>query len=79
MVMLECTCCLITKINQGSKVTSEKLSVMFCSAWNLALHCKILDANVQRLGVTISLSSNSKIPKKIWSNLLEKYQNFKCS
>ena len=35
--------CLITMINQGSKVTTEKLCVLFCSAWGLALHCKILN------------------------------------
>jgi len=50
IVMLECTwktCCLITTINQGSKVTSEKLSVLFCSAWSLLLYCKILNENTQ--------------------------------
>jgi len=35
-------------INQGSEVTSEKLSVLFCSAWSLVLHCKILNENIQR-------------------------------
>jgi len=50
--MLECTwktCCLITTINQGSKVTSEKLSVLFCSALSLPLYCKILNENIHRL------------------------------
>jgi len=44
--MLECTwktCCLITTINQGSNITSEKLPVLFCSAWSLPLYCKILN------------------------------------
>jgi len=51
MAMLECTwktCCLISTINQGSKVTSKKLSVLFCSAWSLPLYCKILNENIQR-------------------------------
>jgi len=42
------TCCLITMINQASEVTSEKLSDLFCSAWNLALYWKILNENIQR-------------------------------
>jgi len=36
-------------INQGSKVTNEKLPVLFCSAWSLPLHCTILNENIQRL------------------------------
>jgi len=77
--MFECTrktCCLITRINQGSKVTSKKLAVLFCSAWNLALYCKILNENIQCVGVTISWSSNSKLPKLFWCNL-EKHQNLR--
>jgi len=49
--MLECTrktCFLITTINQGSKVTSEKLSVLFSSAWSLPPYCKILNEHIQR-------------------------------
>jgi len=49
--MLECTgktFSLITTIDQGSKVTSEKLSVLFCSAWSLPLYCKILNETIQR-------------------------------
>jgi len=69
--------CLIATINHGSNVTSEKLSVLFCSACNLALHCKMLNKNIQRNG------SNNKLKfqfqKNFWSNLLEKHQNFNCS
>jgi len=39
---------LITTINQGSKVTSEKRPVLFCSAWSFPLYCKILNENIQR-------------------------------
>ena len=43
--MFECTwktCCLISTINQGSKVTRKNF-VLFCSAWSLPLYCKILN------------------------------------
>jgi len=39
---------LITTINQGSKVTSEKPYVLFCSAWSLPLYCQILKENIER-------------------------------
>jgi len=46
---------------QMFKVTSEKVCALLCSAWNLALYCKILNENMQRWGVTISWSPNNKI------------------
>jgi len=49
------TCCPTATINQGSKVSSENIAVLLCSAWDLALYCKILNENIQRcIGVTIS-------------------------
>ena len=63
------TCFLLTMINQGSKVTSEKVSVLFCSAWSLLPYCK-------DKGVTLSWSSNSKTPR-IFGPLLLK--NIKIS
>jgi len=37
-------------INERTKVTSEKFSVLFCSTWNLALYLKVLNENIQRCG-----------------------------
>jgi len=53
IVKCECTqktCCSITMINERTKVTSEKFSVLFCSTWNLALYLKVLNENIQRCG-----------------------------
>jgi len=66
--MLECTwktCCLISTINQGSKVTSEKLSVLFCSAWSLPLNCKILNENIQRYRSDNQLKFQHQNSKKV--------------
>ena len=39
---------------QGSKVTSEKLSVLFCLAWSLPLYWKIMNKILRDKGLTLS-------------------------
>ena len=66
--------CLITMINQGSKVTTQKLSVLFCSAWDLALHCEILNEHSQKCHSRNQQKFQQRISNFFSSNLLEKRQ-----
>jgi len=70
------TCCPITVINQGLKVTSEKLVVQHGT---LHFTANYLLKIFKDVGVTIIWSSNRKIPKIFLFNHPEKHQIFKCS